>query len=431
MSKTLPSTLTLKFQKVLRTTVTLAVLLLIVTTDVRSQAKPLTDLQPTVILISLDGFRSDYLTLYRPHNLMSLAAEGVRARWMIPSFPSKTFPNHYTIATGLYPQDHGIVENNIYDPPYKEIFTLSDRKQVENSRWWLGEPIWVTAEKQNQRTASIFYPGTEGEIAGVRPTFWKKYDEKMSNDARVDAILSWFDLPRGERPTFFALYFSDTDDAGHEFGPVSKQTKAAVARLDQAIGRLVEGLKARRIFKQVNMIVVSDHGMAPVRLSNAILLDKLFDTSLTERIFWTRELVSIFPKPGNENQVYETLKRRLPPQAHIYRKTEMPPRFHYSRSPRIAPLLVVPREGWILTDSKTFANLQAMGETERVKGGHGYDNRLPSMRAIFIAHGEAFKKAKVVGPFENVEVYNIMTRILGLKPAPNDGDYAAAKAVLK
>ena len=408
----------------------LACLLLALNLPIFAQAKPITDLQPTVILVSLDGFRDDYLNLYRPANLNSLAAGGVRARWMIPSFPSKTFPNHYTIATGLYPQNHGIVENNIYDPLFKAVFTLSDRREVENGRWWLGEPIWVTAEKQGQKAASVFYPGTEAEIAGTRPSFWKKYDKETSNDARVDTILSWLDLPRDQRPTFLALYFSDPDDAGHEFGPIASETRKAVLNVDKEIGRLIMGLKAREIFRQINLIIVSDHGMASVRLTNAILLDKLFDTNLASRIFWTREIVSIFPKAGKEDEIYQSLKRRLPPQGRVYRKAEMPARFHYSQSPRIAPLLVLPAEGWILTNRKAFAEMQAKGETKRPKGGHGYDNQLPSMRAIFIAHGEAFKKGKVVAPFENIQVYNIMAKILGLKPAVNDGNYRAAKAVL-
>jgi predicted AlkP superfamily pyrophosphatase or phosphodiesterase len=404
--------------------------LLISSVSVPAQAKPIKDLRPTVLLISLDGFRYDYLNLYRPANLNALATDGVRARWMIPSFPSKTFPNHYSIATGLYPQNHGIVENNIYDPVFKAVFTLADRKEVENSRWWLGEPIWVTAEKQGQRSASVFYPGTEGEIAGTRLSFWRKYDEGTSNDVRVDTILSWLDLPRDQRPTFLALYFSDPDDAGHAFGPISSETKQAVLKVDGEIGRLISGLKAREIFSQINLIIVSDHGMATVRWSNAILLDKLFDTKLASRIFWTREIVSIFPKPGKEDQIYQSLKRKLPAQACVYRKAEMPARFHYSQSPRIAPLLVLPAEGWILTNSREFSELRAKGETKANRGGHGYDNQLPSMRAIFIGHGDAFRKGKIVEPFENIQVYNIMTRILGLKPAPNDGDYRAAKAVL-
>jgi predicted AlkP superfamily pyrophosphatase or phosphodiesterase len=419
-----------KIKSTLRRVLNLACLLLALSLSVLAQAKPIRDLQPTVILISLDGFRYDYLNLYQPPNLNSLARTGVRARWMTPSFPSKTFPNHYTIATGLYPQNHGIVENNIYDPVFKAVFTLTDRSEVENSRWWLGEPIWVTAEKQGQKAASVFYPGTEGEIAGMRPSFWKKYDERMSNDARVDLLLSWLDLPRDQRPTFLALYFSDPDDAGHEFGPVSRETKKAVLKVDHEIGRLVIGLRAREIFSQINLIIVSDHGMARVRLSNAILLDKLFDTKLAERIFWTREIVSIFPKAGKEDEIYQSLERKLPPQARVYRKAEMPARFHYSQSPRIAPLLVLPAEGWILTNQKAFAEMQAKGETKRSRGGHGYDNQFPSMRAIFVAHGEAFKRGRVVAPFENIQVYNIMTRILGLKPAANDGNYRAAKAVL-
>ena len=418
------------FRTLLPRVFVLVCLLLALNLPVFAQAKPIRNLQPTVILVSLDGFRYDYLNLFRPSNLNSLAASGVRAKWMIPSFPSKTFPNHYTIATGLYPQDHGIVENNIYDPLFKAVFTLSDRREVENGRWWLGEPIWVTAEKHGQKAASVFYPGTEAEIAGTRPSFWKKYDKEMSNDARVDTLLSWLDLPRDQRPTFLALYFSDPDDAGHEFGPIASETRKAVLNVDKEIGRLIMGLKAREIFRQINLIIVSDHGMASVRLTNAILLDKLFDTILASRIFWTREIVSIFPRAGKEDEIYQSLKRRLPPQGRVYRKAEMPARFHYSQSPRIAPLLVLPAEGWILTNRKAFAEMQAKGETKRSKGGHGYDNQLPSMRAIFIAHGEAFKKGKVVSPFENIQVYNIMAKILGLKPAVNDGNYRAAKAVL-
>ncbi|MEK6334483.1 MAG: ectonucleotide pyrophosphatase/phosphodiesterase [Acidobacteriota bacterium] len=415
---------------ILRRALGLACLLLALHLSIQAQAEPIKDLQPTVILISLDGFRYDYLSLYRPPNLNALAARGVRARWMTPSFPSKTFPNHYTIATGLYPQNHGIVENNIYDAGFDAVFTLSDRAEVENPRWWLGEPIWVTAEKQGQKSASIFYPGTEGAIAGVRPTFWKTYDSKMSNSARVDTLLSWLDLPRVQRPTFLALYFSDTDDAGHEFGPLSKETRKATLKVDEDIGYLVRGLKAREIFSRVNIIIVSDHGMATVRRSNAILLDDLFDVNLAARIFWTREIVSIFPKAGKENEIYQSLKRKLPPQARVYRKAELPVRFHYSQSPRIAPLVVLPAEGWILTNREAFAEMKAKGELNRTKGGHGYDNRLPSMRAIFIAHGPAFKKGRVVAPFENIQVYNIMARILGLKPAANDGSFRTARAVL-
>ncbi|MGA9994343.1 MAG: ectonucleotide pyrophosphatase/phosphodiesterase [Pyrinomonadaceae bacterium] len=408
----------------------LFVLLCALNLTVCAQGKPIRDLQPTVILVSLDGFRYDYLEKYGPPNLNRLAQEGVRARWMTPSFPSKTFPNHYTIATGLYPQNHGIVENTIYDRASKAVFTTGDRAEVENARWWLGEPIWVTAEKQGQKSGALFFPGSETEIGGKWPTYWKPYDAKLANNARVDTILSWLDLPPGQRPTFLALYFSDVDDAGHRFSPDSVETKEAVLKVDREIGRLINGLKARRVFTKVNLIIVSDHGMATVNLNNSILLDEIFDTSAAEKIIWTPEIIGIFPKEGKEDEIYETLKAGLPPQAKVYRKTEMPARFHYSDSPRIAPLLVLPEEGWLLTTRKNFEEMKASGDMKHLKGRHGYDNQLPSMRAIFIAHGKAFKRGKVVAPFENIQIYHIMTQILGLKPAPNDGNFEAARAVL-
>jgi predicted AlkP superfamily pyrophosphatase or phosphodiesterase len=416
-----------------RTAVHLAawiVLLLAVASPVLSQVRPITDLRPTVILVSLDGFRYDYLEKYRPSTLNQLARTGVRAKWMTPSFPSKTFPNHYTIATGLYPQNHGIVENSVWDRRFEKIFTLSDRDEIQKGRWWLGEPIWVTAQKQGQKTGSMFYPGTEAEIAGLRPNYWQPYDEKVSNDQRVDAVLKWIDLPAAERPIFLALYFSDTDDAGHAHGPNSPEIKDAVLAVDKGIARLVAGLEARKIFGAVSLIIVSDHGMTTVNFNNAIILDELFDTKLADRIFWTREITSIFPSAGKEDEIYRTLKSSLPPQARVYRKTELPARLHYSNSPRIATLLVLPAEGWIVTNRRSFEELKKNGRTAKPGGGHGYDNRLAAMRAIFIGHGDRFKQGVVVAPFENVQVYNIMTRLLGLKPAPNDGDFRAVRAVL-
>lgn len=410
--------------------IVLLLLLLLAPFSSHAQTTAIKDLRPTVILISLDGFRYDYLAKYPSPNLNSLARTGVRARWLIPSFPTKTYPNHYTIATGLYPAHHGIVENEIYDPQFDAVFNLSKREEVQNGRWWLGEPIWVTAEKQNQRAASVFFPGTEAEIAGKRPSYWKLYDARVSNADRVDTILKWLDLPPAQRPTFLSLYFSDTDDAGHHFGPDSTGTGHAVAELDNALGQLIRGLRTREIFAQVNLIIVSDHGMAAVNPKNVIMLDQMFDTGLAERIFWTPEIVSIFPRAGNEAKIYSSLRQHLPAQARAFRKSEVPERFHYRDSPRIPPLLVLPDEGWVLMNRDGLAAMNALADGP-AKGRHGYDNQLRSMRAIFIAHGQAFKHGRVVEPFANIHIYNIMTRILGLRPAPNDGSFAVARKVLR
>jgi len=392
--------------------------------------KPIKDLKPTVILISLDGFRYDYLEKYRPTVLNELAKKGVRAKWMTPAFPSKTFPNHYTIATGLYPENHGIVENNIYDRSFDAVFSLGKREEVQNGRWWLGEPIWVTAEKQGQRAGTFFFPGTEAEIAGIRPTFWKQYEHNLPNETRVDTILSWLDLPQSERPTFLTLYFADVDDAGHGFGPDSVETRQAVLKIDENLARLVEGLNGRKIDKKVNLIIVSDHGMATLNQQNAVLLDDYFDFDKAVRILWTNEIVQIFPKDGMQREIFDRLQK-IQKNAKCYDKQTMSERFHFTKSARIAPIICLADEGWMLTSRERYENLKRLASFVKPKGAHGYDNELESMRAIFIAHGGAFKKKKIIEPFANIHVYNVMTKILSLRPAKNDGNFKLANQILR
>ena len=388
---------------------------------------PVKDLKPTVILISLDGFRYDYFEKYAPPTLNALAKEGVRAKWMTPSFPTKTFPNHYTVATGLYPEHHGIIENNIWD--FGATFGLSKREEVQNSRWWLGEPIWVTAEKQNLKAGAFFFPGTEAEIAGRRPTFWKEYDGKIPNNDRVDQILSWLDLPRSERPRMYTLYFSDVDDAGHGYSPDSEETRKAVLNVDENVRRLMDGLKERKIDKKVNVIIVSDHGMAAVDQKNAVIMDNYLDNTKTERVLTTGEIWQIFPKSGLEDEIIDRLK--FAGHTTCWRKSEIPERLHYRDSPRIAPIVCSAEEGWFMTSRERYETQKKRSDFGRMKGAHGYDNRYASMRAIFVGHGRAFKKKKVVEPFDNIHVYELMCRILGLRPAKNDGDLRRVSGMLR
>jgi predicted AlkP superfamily pyrophosphatase or phosphodiesterase len=390
------------------------------------------DLKPTVILVSIDGFHPAYLDRYSAPTLSMLAGQGVRARWMTPVYPSLTFPNHYSIATGLYPDNHGIVGNNIYDPEFKQSFSLSKREEVQNGRWWLGEPIWVTAEKQGQRAAAFFFPGTEAEIGGKRPSHWRPYDEKITNSERVDTALSWLDLPGTERPTLILTYFGDVDHAGHESGPDSDGVRQSVAEVDKALSRLVDGLKSRRLFERVNIIVVSDHGMTRIDTSRVVMLDDYFDPKHAEEVVWNGASVNIFPKPGMEQAIYSALKSKAPQHVKVYRKQDAPSRLHYGRSRRIGDVVVMADEGWTIVSRERYRpQPRAANGGAIYRGAHGYDNRLESMRAIFVGHGPAFKQAQVVEPFENVDVYNVMAEILGLKPASNDGGYAAAKAVLR
>ncbi len=390
--------------------------------------KSVKDLKPTVILISLDGFRWDYLEKYQPPMLNKLAKDGVRAKWMIPSFPTKTFPNHYTIVTGLYPANNGIVENNIYD--FGTVFSMSKKEEVQNPRWWLGEPIWVTAEKQGHIAAAYFWVGSETMIGGAQPTFWRAWNGKVPAEMRVDKVLGWFDLDREKRPTMITMYFNDVDDAGHEFSPDAEETKYAVLNVDRYVKQLMDGLKARKIEKKVNVIIVSDHGMAAVDQRNAVFLDEHFDFDLAEKIVWTNEIVQIFPHKGKLDQIYSKINDLK--HATCWKKADIPARLHYQDSPRIAPIVCSSEEGWMTTSRKRYNDwIKDLDEITRPRGAHGYDNKYKSMQAIFVAHGAAFKRGYVAEPFENIEVYNLMCKILGLTPAKNDGNIRKVQGMLR
>jgi predicted AlkP superfamily pyrophosphatase or phosphodiesterase len=388
------------------------------------------DLKPTVILVSLDGFRYDYPEKFKTETLARLAREGVRAKWMIPSFPTKTFPNHYTIATGLYPEHHGIVGNSVYD--FGEIFRIDDRKQVSDPRWWLGEPVWVTAQKQGQIAASYFFVGSEAPVAGVTPTYWRAYNGRVPPEMRVDKVLNWLDLPTEKRPTMITMYFSDTDDAGHEFGPDAEETRYAALNADRYIKQLVTGLRARGIYDRVNIIIVSDHGMAARDQRNAIIMDDYFDTSdktIADPILTTGEIWQIFPKPGKEDFIADRLKNIV--HATCWRKAEIPARLNYNDSSRIAPIVCSSDEGWNMTTRRRFEETRKSDDFDKTRGAHGYDNKYQSMQATFIARGPAFKRRYVAEPFENIHVYELMCRILGLKPAENDGSLEKVKGMLR
>ena len=399
---------------------------------VHKRQRPLNDLKPTLILISIDGFRADYLEKYPHPTLTALAGEGVRAQWMTPSYPSLTFPNHYTISTGRYPENHGIVANEFYDPVLNATFGMSKREEVQDGRWWGGEPIWITAEKQGQRAAPVFFPGSEAEIEGVRPTFWKPFDTEVPDSNRVDALLSLIDLPVDKRPTFLTLYFSDVDHEGHESSPDSAEVARAVTVVDSALARLVRGLRSRNIYDKVNMIIVSDHGMAPVAPADVVILDDYFPAKEAERIVWGQQVTNIFPKVGAEQALFDSIKTDKLQHTQCYRKQDIPARFHYQASRRIGAIVCMAEESWRIFSRARWGDEQKKANRPtHMIGAHGYDNQLPSMRAIFIAHGPAFKRNAVVGPFPNVDVYDIMTSVLGLVTAKNDGDEKTARAVLR
>ena len=380
--------------------------------------------EPILILVSLDGFRWDYMDIVETPHLRQLAASGVRAEGLIPVFPSKTFPSHYSLVTGLHPGRHGILSNNMYDPELGE-FHLSDRDAVEDGRWWDGEPIWVTAEKQGIKTATMFWPGSEAEIGGVRPSHWRRFDIDLDHRDRVTQVLGWLDLPSDERPHFLTLYLEQPNDTSHDFGPEAPETFAAVREVDARIGDLVAGLEERDLSGQVNLLVVSDHGMAETGPQRVIILDDYVELEDGE-VFEQGAMVQIFPGEEREAAIVEALQGAHP-NLQVYRRDEIPQRFHLEGNPRVPPVLGVPDVGW---EVFTRAHFAEHGET-MVLGDHGQDPADPLMHGLFVAAGPAFAESRAIGRIESVELYNLMAAVLEIEPAPNDGNPDALAGILK
>ena len=379
-----------------------------------------------LLLVSLDGFRWDYLDRPGAVRLRELAARGVRAERLIPVFPAKTFPAHYSIVTGLYPEQHGIIANSMWDDRIGRRFALSEREAIADPRWWGGEPIWVTAEKQGRRAAAFFWPGSDVEIQGTRPTWYRDYDSRTPNARRVNTVLDWLARPPEVAPQVVTLYFSDVDDAGHARGPDAPETDAAIARVDSLVGALMDGLAERNLADRVNLMVVSDHGMAATSRDRQILLDQFLDMRRVRVVDWS-PVLALIPDPDYLEDVYACL-RDAHPHLRVYRKAELPERLRYQTHLRITPIVAIADEGWRIT---TRGRLRERRPEELDGGDHGYDPELLSMGALFIAAGPAFKQGEVVPPIQAIHLYELMAEILGVRPAPNNGNLDAVRGVLR
>lgn len=379
--------------------------------------------KPYVIYISADGFRHDYAEKYNATNLLSLRANGVAAISMKPSYPSVTFANHYTLATGMYPAHHGIVNNIFYDPKKKETYIKTNPSAIKDSTWYGGVPIWVLAEQHKMLSAAFYWIGSETAVKGIRPTYWYNFNNKIDLKSRLNAVKNWLALPALERPHLINLYLPEVDVAGHHFGSDSKEVAVAVKLVDDFVGDLVS--IAEKSGLNVNFVFVSDHGMLNVDTKNTLPLPAVIDTAKFI-VPLGDALLHLYAK--NKKDIKPTFKelKRVAIDFDVYLSSKMPKKWHYSakenKDGRIGDIILVPHA------PKVF-NLT---ERPTTIGKHGFDNSLPEMQATFYAWGPAFKQGVKIGSFENVNVYPLIAKILGLNYHHKiDGKISVLAPILK
>ncbi|MBV8328061.1 ectonucleotide pyrophosphatase/phosphodiesterase [Chryseobacterium sp.] len=383
--------------------------------------------KPYVIMISTDGFRYDYARKYKAENLLKLSNSGVKAEAMIPSYPSITFPNHWSLITGLYPSHHGLIDNFFYDYKRKEAYAMSSKKNAEDGSWYGGTPLWGLAEKQGMVSASLMWVGSASDAGGMRPTYYYPYHEKFTPLEKVEKVVNWLKLPEDKRPHFISLYFPEVDGSGHHYGPDAKETETAVHLIDEAIGDLVQKINTLGL-KDVNFIFVSDHGMIKVDGGTPLEIPAvLFDKNRFD-FYNSQTLLRVYVKnPDEVKAVYKELKAHKTDDYEVYLDKKLPKYLHFATRDdsynRIGQILLIPKAPKIFLEK---------GKKTSV-GKHGYNPRtVPEMKATFFAWGPEFKNNKVIGEFENVNIYPLVTEILGLKiDQPVDGKLKVLKETLK
>ncbi|SDJ55260.1 alkaline phosphatase family protein [Chryseobacterium jejuense] len=383
--------------------------------------------KPYVIMISTDGFRYDYAKKYNAENLLKLSGNGVKAEAMIPSYPSITFPNHWSLITGLYPSHHGLIDNFFYDYQRKETYAMSNKKNAEDGSWYGGTPLWGLAEKQGMISASLMWVGSASDAGGMRPTYYYPYHEKFTPSEKVEKVVNWLKLPEDQRPHFISLYFPEVDGSGHHFGPDTQETETAVHLIDKAIGDLVQKVNDLGL-KNVNFVFVSDHGMIKVDGGTPLEIPALLFDKNRFDFYNSQTLVRVYVKNSDEvKAVYKELKAHKTDDYEVYLDKKLPRYLHFAarddKYNRIGQILLLPKAPKIFLEK---------GKKTSV-GKHGYNPRtVPEMKATFYAWGPEFKNNMEIGEFANINVYPLVAEVLGLKiDQPIDGKIKVLGKILK
>jgi len=369
------------------------------------------------VIISLDGFRWDYTQWYDTPFLDRMAEEGVEAA-LIPSYPSKTFPNHYTLATGLYPDHHGIIGNKFINRATGKKFSLSNREVKHDAHYYGGEPIWLTAQRQGLRTAVFYWPGSDVAVQGKYPDKYFNYDQepRLTFGQRIDGILKQLRRPEAKRPQLIMAYFEQPDHNGHVYGPQAKQTRIAVMEIDKLISNLYERIQKLPISDKVNFIVVSDHGMT------LTMPEKHINARQYLKKEWYYDIegdapANVYAREGCADSICQALQGV--DHIRVWHRSEVPYYLHYGTNENVGDVVIDTELGWLFSDKKA-----------EYGGTHGYDPSYNDMHALFRAVGPAFKHISLPH-FPNVDVYPLLCHLLGIEPAPNDGSLNIVKRMLR
>lgn len=370
------------------------------------------------IIVSMDGFRWDYPRLYQAPNLDRIAQQGVKAT-MRPSYPASTFPNHYTLITGLVPDHHGIINNSFWDRENNRRYNMGDSITRNDPEYYGGEPIWTTARKQGVIAGSIYWVGSDINIKNTHPNYYKVWrdEPRLGFGQRIDTAIEWLNMPEKERPHLITLYFDEPDAAGHHFGPLSLQTSMAVHAMDSLMGVLVKKIASLPFSEKVNLVIVSDHGMTEVSADRLIKPQDYLKPEWYDEIEGTNPTSIYVSDKARQDSIYHALSNVE--HIKVYRKGQLPPNLHYGTNKNAGDLIVVPEIGW-----------QFSFKHKGVPGAHGYEPSEPDMQAIFYATGPAFKKKVEGKTFDNTAIYPLLAYLLGIQPDPNDGDINQLKDIL-
>lgn len=369
------------------------------------------------VIVSLDGFRWDYPAMYDTPNLNKIAEEGVSGT-MLPSFPASTFPNHYAIATGLVPDHNGLVNNSFWDNKNQRHYSMSDPATRDIDEYYLGEPIWLTAQKQGVKVGTVYWVASDIAVKKQYPTYYKVYNAipQLTFTQQVDTAMAYLNKPELERPRLVMVYFSEPDHAGHVYGPQSKEVRAAVQQVDSMVGLIKKGIEALPFASKVNLIVTSDHGMTEISKKRVVKISDYLKPDWYEVIDGSNP-TSIFTKTGYRDSVYNALKKVK--HIFVWKKEKIPAKLNYGTSDRIGDIVVAPELGWQFTEIVRDA-----------KGAHGYFPSYPDMQVIFRACGPDFKKAYQARQFINVDIYPLLAHLLGIVPEATDGKLERARDML-